>query len=308
MTTETLRRCRPRVVAGGVAVLFDSAHGAEARAAAPARGLPTDERGEEVAPTGGDRVANGSGRPTLRLTADERPRPRGDDIDVNLRSGPQMREYEAIADRIAADRAGPILDWGCGWGQVSAPAAAARPRRTLVRLPARGRRRGRAAARALPRDRGVHRRREPGRAALRRREFDSGAELRRARARARPGRRRSTSCGGCCGRAARLYVYKLPEPLLVPRVDRQAGSGMYYHGKLPERPRVRPPLGGAAARAPRFAVARVPPHEHAAADADRSGCASARAGGIWAPTVRSPRVPGPQPRCDEPRAGRDRVA
>src|SRR5438477_110589 len=39
-------------------------------------------------------------------------------VDVNLRSGPQMREYETIADRIAADRPGRVLDWGCGWGQV----------------------------------------------------------------------------------------------------------------------------------------------------------------------------------------------
>jgi SAM-dependent methyltransferase len=40
-------------------------------------------------------------------------------LDVNLRSGPQMLEYEAIADRIAGDRPGHLLDWGCGWGQVS---------------------------------------------------------------------------------------------------------------------------------------------------------------------------------------------
>jgi SAM-dependent methyltransferase len=40
--------------------------------------------------------------------------------DVNLRSGPQMREYAALADRIAADRPGRLLDWGCGWGQVAA--------------------------------------------------------------------------------------------------------------------------------------------------------------------------------------------
>jgi len=40
--------------------------------------------------------------------------------DVNLRSGPQMREYAALADRIASDRPGSVLDWGCGWGQVSA--------------------------------------------------------------------------------------------------------------------------------------------------------------------------------------------
>ncbi len=40
-------------------------------------------------------------------------------IDVNLRSGPQMREYEAIADRVAAARPGRVLDWGCGHGQMS---------------------------------------------------------------------------------------------------------------------------------------------------------------------------------------------
>lgn len=43
--------------------------------------------------------------------------PRG--IDVNLRSGPQMREYVAIADRIAREAHGRVLDWGCGHGQVS---------------------------------------------------------------------------------------------------------------------------------------------------------------------------------------------
>ena len=39
--------------------------------------------------------------------------------DVNLQSAPQMREYDAIVDRLAADAPGRILDWGCGWGQVS---------------------------------------------------------------------------------------------------------------------------------------------------------------------------------------------
>src|ERR1700685_2145721 len=43
--------------------------------------------------------------------------PRGSDI--NIRSGPQMREYEKIADRVAAERLGPVLDWGCGWGQIT---------------------------------------------------------------------------------------------------------------------------------------------------------------------------------------------
>ena len=40
-------------------------------------------------------------------------------VDVNLRSAPQMREYEAIVARIAADAPASILDWGCGLGQVS---------------------------------------------------------------------------------------------------------------------------------------------------------------------------------------------
>src|SRR5205807_3512021 len=32
---------------------------------------------------------------------------------------PQLQEYRAIARRISADRPGRILDWGCGFGQVS---------------------------------------------------------------------------------------------------------------------------------------------------------------------------------------------
>jgi 2-polyprenyl-3-methyl-5-hydroxy-6-metoxy-1,4-benzoquinol methylase len=30
-----------------------------------------------------------------------------------------MREYRAITDRIARDRPSRVLDWGCGWGQVT---------------------------------------------------------------------------------------------------------------------------------------------------------------------------------------------
>jgi SAM-dependent methyltransferase len=49
------------------------------------------------------------------VTAVSRPRR----VDVNLRSGPQMREYVAIADRIAGDSPGRVLDWGCGHGQIT---------------------------------------------------------------------------------------------------------------------------------------------------------------------------------------------
>ena len=45
--------------------------------------------------------------------------PRSRSLDVNVEAQTQMREYEAIVQRIAADRPGPVLDWGCGWGQVT---------------------------------------------------------------------------------------------------------------------------------------------------------------------------------------------
>ena len=40
-------------------------------------------------------------------------------VDINLRAGPQMREYMHITDRVASHGIGPVLDWGCGLGQVS---------------------------------------------------------------------------------------------------------------------------------------------------------------------------------------------
>lgn len=39
---------------------------------------------------------------------------------INLQSAPQMAEYRAAADRIAAAGHGEVLDWGCGFGQLSA--------------------------------------------------------------------------------------------------------------------------------------------------------------------------------------------
>ncbi len=56
--------------------------------------------------------------PTVKESM-ERSAPRDRGGDVHLRSAPQMREYTAAADRIAADRPGHVLDWGCGYGQMS---------------------------------------------------------------------------------------------------------------------------------------------------------------------------------------------
>lgn len=52
-----------------------------------------------------------TGRSTVR-------RDRGD-LDLNLRSEPQLREYRAIYKRILRDRPGRILDWGCGHGHAA---------------------------------------------------------------------------------------------------------------------------------------------------------------------------------------------
>lgn len=39
---------------------------------------------------------------------------------INLHSAPQMAEYKAAADRIAAAGHREVLDWGCGFGQLTA--------------------------------------------------------------------------------------------------------------------------------------------------------------------------------------------
>jgi SAM-dependent methyltransferase len=45
-------------------------------------------------------------------------RDRGD-VDLNLRSEPQLREYRAIYRRIVEERPGRVLDWGCGHGHAT---------------------------------------------------------------------------------------------------------------------------------------------------------------------------------------------
>ena len=38
---------------------------------------------------------------------------------LKVHAGPQMLEYRAAVDRIAADGHRRVLDWGCGWGQLT---------------------------------------------------------------------------------------------------------------------------------------------------------------------------------------------
>ena len=45
-------------------------------------------------------------------------RDRGD-LDLNLRSEPQLREYDSIYRRITTDRPRRLLDWGCGHGHAA---------------------------------------------------------------------------------------------------------------------------------------------------------------------------------------------
>lgn len=40
-------------------------------------------------------------------------------LDANLRSGPQMLQYRALARDLAWHDPGRVLDWGCGYGQVT---------------------------------------------------------------------------------------------------------------------------------------------------------------------------------------------
>jgi ubiquinone/menaquinone biosynthesis C-methylase UbiE len=42
------------------------------------------------------------------------------ELDANLRSGPQMQMYRALVRDLTARHPGHVLDWGCGWGQVTA--------------------------------------------------------------------------------------------------------------------------------------------------------------------------------------------
>ncbi|MFL5835229.1 MAG: class I SAM-dependent methyltransferase [Solirubrobacteraceae bacterium] len=154
--------------------------------------------------------------------------------DINLESGPQMCEYEAITARIARDAPRSVLDWGCGWGQVShllkragldvasfdyRPEAHGDGLRRLERFPDVEAYISATEPRKLPYDGG---------------QFDAvlscgvlehvqdpDASLDELRRVLRPG--------------GTLYVYKLPNRFsyLEWIARRLAGRGLYYHGRDP---------------------------------------------------------------------------
>ena len=150
--------------------------------------------------------------------------PRGGDI--NLRSGPQMEEYRAIAERIRTDDPPSILDWGCGYGQVTSLLHDAGLEVTAFDYNP-DVARGAPADGALPAPRGVPQPRAVE-AALPRRRVRGGPELRRAGARRRP-RRQPRGDQADPRPGGTFYVFKLPNrSSYLEAVARRAG--LYYHG------------------------------------------------------------------------------
>ncbi len=173
---------------------------------------------------------------------------------MNVRSGAQMLEYEAIADRIASETRGRVLDWGCGHGQIM----------------------------HLLRQRGVavdgfdYREGAPltGQEQLQRHpEITIEISGDSARLPYEDGRFAAVlSCGvlehvqfpdrslaelhRVLARDGRLYVYKLPNRLshleAIARI-----AGLYYHGKLPYDRVYTPSSARALLERNRFAVEQV---------------------------------------------------
>lgn len=151
--------------------------------------------------------------------------------DVNLRSGPQGREYDAIVGRIVADRPGRILDWGCGHGQIADrlrrrgidvtahdydPTLAEPVVRPLERYP------------EIP----VHLSPDPVRLPFDDGRFDSVLSLGVLEHVAQP-EDSLRELARVLVPGGRLYVYKLPnERSYLEWIARRAG--LYYHGSLPD--------------------------------------------------------------------------
>ena len=208
-----------------------------------------------------------------------------------------MREYELIADRLAADRPGRVLDWGCGAGPGdSAACSAPRPGRhrptttgrvstrpwceSLEHYPARARR-------TCPRSRWRCRSRRRASTPCSRAACSSTC---RTRTRALDELRRVLAPGGT---ALRLQA---AQPHLLPRGGRALGlqgsgrrsttTASASHDRVYDERGAR-----GAARAPRLPRPRARRLEHAAADAPRLASRSAsprRSGGLNGALARVP--------------------
>jgi SAM-dependent methyltransferase len=159
----------------------------------------------------------------------ERAAPRDRGGDVHLRSGPQMREYEAAVARIAADRPGRLLDWGAGQGHLSHLLAARGVDVTALEwhpdIPEGEVRR----AARFP-DVEIRHTREPVRLPYPDGAFDAALSMGVLEHVQDPGGSLD-ELHRVLGPGGRLYVYKLPNRFsYLEAVARRAG--FYYHGQL----------------------------------------------------------------------------
>lgn len=154
--------------------------------------------------------------------------PRG--TDVNLKHAAQHQEYVAIADRVVADRPQSVLDWGCGWGQVSALLVERGVHPKLFDYVGPG-----AAEAEVPLERYPELSRfetaEPVRLPYDDGQFDAVLSCGVLEHVQEPERsldelHRVLVPGG------RLYIYKLPNRFSYLEALARVG-GLYYHGKLP---------------------------------------------------------------------------
>ena len=212
--------------------------------------------------------------------------PRGH--DVNLRSGPQVREYEEIADRVARDRPGRVLDWGCGFGQMTAlMSERGLDVDAFNYVPdARG---GRPAPLERYPEHQAYLSSDPVRLPWDDDDLRRGAQLRRARARgaARAQPRRAAPRAQARRHAVRLQA---AQPPLLPRVDRPQGRALLPR-RLSRRPPLRPARRAGADRPPRLRGGRGAALEHAAPDAARPRAPRRSPGRSGRPTALLARVP-----------------
>lgn len=153
------------------------------------------------------------------------------DLDLNLRSGPQLLEYRAIYDRILADRPGRILDWGCGHGHAAAALQRAGVEAVALEYAPNVEEGWRAPLPFFPEIEVLHTR-EPVRLPFPDAFFDAALSLGVLEHVRDP--------DGSLGElwrvlrpGGRLYVYKLPNRLsYLERIARLAG--LAYHGMLPD--------------------------------------------------------------------------